>query len=121
MEEIQHEEKSSKSSSFEDLSNLKDEDLRPSPEGEEEDDVIDVVGNKQLLKKTLIKGTDDSRPERTFVCKVTIQGCLQDGGKVIEDLKNVTIQLGDYEVVQGKSYCYLMFMNFFFHFRIHRP
>lgn len=95
------EEKSSKSSSFEDLSNLKDEDLKPSAEESEDDGVIDVVGNKQLLKKTLVKGTDDTRPERTSVCKVSIVGHLDGSDKIVEEHKNVTVQLGDYEVVQG--------------------
>lgn len=97
MEDFNREEKSS-SSSFEDLSNLKEEDLK-----EREDEVVDILGNGQLTKKVLHKGEEDSRPARTDICKINLEGRLQDSGDLVEKLENVSVQLGDYELVQGKS------------------
>lgn len=91
------EEKSSKSSSFEDLSKEDFKDSAGQP-----DEVMDVVGNQQLLKKILLQGQDDTRPQRTSVCKVSFEGRL--GGELIEKHTNFTIQLGDYEVVQGQFF-----------------
>jgi len=90
----------SSSSSFEDLSNLKEEDLNPPPEKSEDDGVIDIFNNGQLVKKILEPGQDDTRPERNSLCRVTIEGRLESGF-VVEKLDNIWIQLGDYDVIQG--------------------
>lgn len=91
----------SSNSSFEDLSNLKEEDLKPAAT-QEESDTTDVLGNGQLIKRVLVKGQRDTRPERTDICKINLEGRIQDTGAVVEKVDGETIQLGDYEVVQGE-------------------
>lgn len=103
--------KSGSSSSFEDLSNIKPEDVK------ENDDDNDILGNGELLKKILkkgninswykvsinlflFKGQPDTRPVRNDLCKINLEGRLEDGF-VVEYYQNMTVQVGDYEVVQG--------------------
>ncbi len=50
------------------------------------------------------EGTPDSRPERSFICKINLEGTLEDG-TVVEKEDNRIIQLGDVEVVQGVDMC----------------
>lgn len=90
----------SSSSSFEDLSNLNEEDLKATtePSGTEDKDTIDILGNKQLIKRVIVKGiSPDGRPERSDICKINLEGRLESG-ELVEKLENFTVQLGDYEV-----------------------
>ncbi|XP_018372055.1 PREDICTED: peptidyl-prolyl cis-trans isomerase FKBP8-like isoform X2 [Trachymyrmex cornetzi] len=61
---------------------------------------LDIIGNGQLMKKIIKKGTKDVKPIQKDVCTLTFTGVLDDG-IVVEDQDNVSIQLGDFEVVQG--------------------
>ena len=45
-------------------------------------------------------GHPDERPTRLNLAKVNILGKLEDG-TVVEDFKDLTVQIGDFEVVQG--------------------
>lgn len=103
------EEKSS-SSSFEDLTNFNEQEIKEATiaakEAEaagivnETPDFLDILGNGQLTKKILIKGTSGSRPEREDICKINLVGRLDDG-TVVEQLNDENVQVGNYEVVQG--------------------
>ncbi|CAO1313544.1 unnamed protein product [Diamesa tonsa] len=86
----------STSSSFEDLgkeSEVKERDMNP--------DFVDILGNGQLTKKVLVKGKDDTRPERLNICTIKLVGSLDDGTIVEDYLDNFTIQIGDVEIIQG--------------------
>lgn len=48
----------------------------------------------------MIAGNPDTRPVRNDVCKINIEGRLENG-VVVESFQNLTVQVGDYEVVQG--------------------
>ncbi|XP_026666563.1 peptidyl-prolyl cis-trans isomerase FKBP8 isoform X2 [Ceratina calcarata] len=61
---------------------------------------IDILGNGQLKKKVIKQGKNGTRPNRSDICILDIIGKLQDGTKV-EEYKNLKIQLGDVEVIQG--------------------
>jgi len=98
------EEKSS-SSSFEDLSNLNEQEIKETTIKEEtvqkeSKDFVDILGNGQLTKKILVNGQSDIRPERDDICKINLEGRLDDG-TLVEKLDNESIQIGNYEVVQG--------------------
>lgn len=60
---------------------------------------MDILGNDQLRKKVLTPGKDMSRPNRSDICVIKFIGKLDDG-TVVEDEEELTIQLGDVEVVQ---------------------
>ncbi|XP_057331987.1 peptidyl-prolyl cis-trans isomerase FKBP8 [Microplitis mediator] len=67
-----------------------------------EDEWMDILGNGQLKKKTIVKGQKGTRPNQGDLCTVDITGSLTpDGKEVFETLKAVTVQLGDHEVIQG--------------------
>ncbi|XP_011494478.1 PREDICTED: peptidyl-prolyl cis-trans isomerase FKBP8 [Ceratosolen solmsi marchali] len=61
---------------------------------------MDIVGNGQLKKKVLKAGKQNSRPNRSDLCSVKFIGKLEDG-TIIENEEEITIQLGDMEVIQG--------------------
>ncbi|XP_058808343.1 peptidyl-prolyl cis-trans isomerase FKBP8 [Phymastichus coffea] len=61
---------------------------------------MDILGNDQLRKKVLTPGQDNCRPNRSDMCVVTFTGRLDDG-TIVEYEEELTIQLGDVEVVQG--------------------
>lgn len=66
-----------------------------------EDEWMDILGNGQLRKKTIVKGQKGTRPNQGDLCTVDITGSLtEDGKNIIETLKAVTVQLGDHEVIQ---------------------
>ncbi|XP_017054378.1 peptidyl-prolyl cis-trans isomerase FKBP8 [Drosophila ficusphila] len=118
----------SSSSSFEDLTNAEDtKDIRkvaaeeaasgdgaalPSPpeedkkaapqDAEDPEDECDILGNKQLIKRTIKKPPVDGgrRPLRGELVTLNFTGKL-DNGKVVDDEKNFQCHVGDYEVVQG--------------------
>lgn len=94
----------SNSSSFEDLSNIKPEETEQMDANEEmiqqDDNVVDIIGNGQLVKKILKKGIKDERPNRSDLSVITYTGKLENG-TIVEAEKNFVIQVGDLEVVQG--------------------
>ncbi|EDX07709.1 peptidyl-prolyl cis-trans isomerase FKBP8 [Drosophila simulans] len=116
----------SSSSSFEDLTNAEDtKDIRKvaaeeaasgdgappasasgdgqkAEEEDAEEEECDVLGNKQLIKRTIKKAPQDSfrRPVRGELVTVNFTGKL-DNGTVVENELNFQCHVGDYEVVQG--------------------
>lgn len=115
----------SSSSSFEDLTNAEDtKDIRKvaaeeaasgdgappasvsgdGQKAEEEDaeEECDILGNKQLIKRTIKKAPEDSfrRPIRGELVTVNFTGKL-DNGTVVENELNFQCHVGDYEVIQG--------------------
>lgn len=65
----------------------------------EKDENIDILGNGQLKKKVIKLGEAGTRPNRSEICCVNIVGKLEDG-TIAENHEDLTIQLGDVEVVQ---------------------
>lgn len=61
---------------------------------------IDILGNGQLRKKVITKGQNGMRPNRGNMCTLKIVGKLSDG-TVVEEHEDITIQLGDVEMIQG--------------------
>ncbi|KAI4503313.1 hypothetical protein M0802_001535 [Mischocyttarus mexicanus] len=61
---------------------------------------IDILGNGQLRKIVLVEGQNGTRPQNTDNCTLKIVGRLESG-EIVEEHNNITIQLGDVEVVQG--------------------
>uniref|UniRef100_A0A182JU29 peptidylprolyl isomerase n=1 Tax=Anopheles christyi TaxID=43041 RepID=A0A182JU29_9DIPT len=118
----------SSSSSFEDLSNLNEQERaelassvldpslikeqpstaeqEPNPESEaklteeNESECMDILGNGTLLKKVVKKGRTELRPESKDLVTISYTGRLEDG-TVVEEQSNVVVQIDDVEVVQG--------------------
>ncbi|XP_011312767.1 peptidyl-prolyl cis-trans isomerase FKBP8 [Fopius arisanus] len=65
-----------------------------------ENEWMDILGNGELRKKTLTKGTNNTRPQRNDICTIDIVGRLEDGTEV-ECLPDFVVQLGDVELIQG--------------------
>ncbi|CAK9833284.1 Peptidyl-prolyl cis-trans isomerase FKBP8 [Anthophora retusa] len=61
---------------------------------------IDILGNGQLKKTVLKKGKDGTRPNRSDICTLKLTGKLKND-TVVEEYEDLTIQLGDIEVIQG--------------------
>ncbi|XP_043498544.1 peptidyl-prolyl cis-trans isomerase FKBP8 [Polistes fuscatus] len=61
---------------------------------------IDILGNGQLKKKVIIQGQNGTRPNTTDYCTLKMIGVLENG-KLVENHENITIQLGDVEIIQG--------------------
>ncbi|XP_053685425.1 peptidyl-prolyl cis-trans isomerase FKBP8 [Sabethes cyaneus] len=99
----------SSSSSFEDLSNLNEQEraeMNSSAEQDQKDkaaehknDVMDILGNGSLLKKVLREGQGE-RPESRDIAVVNFVGRLEDG-TLVEEQQNCVVQIDDVEVVQG--------------------
>jgi len=51
------------------------------------------------MKKVIKKGTKDIKPIQKDICTLKFTGVLDDG-TVVEDQNNISIQLGDFEVIQ---------------------
>ncbi|KAL2733579.1 peptidyl-prolyl cis-trans isomerase FKBP8 [Vespula maculifrons] len=65
------------------------------------DEWIDLLGNGQLKKKVIREGLYGKiPPSRTDYCTLNIIGKLEDG-TIVEEYENITIQIGDVEIVQG--------------------
>ncbi|KAG5334745.1 FKBP8 isomerase, partial [Acromyrmex charruanus] len=69
-------------------------------EDEPKEEWLDIIGNGQLMKKLIKKGTKDVKPIQKDICTLKFTGVLDDG-TVVEDQDNISIQLGDFEIVQG--------------------
>uniref|UniRef100_A0A1Q3F7K8 peptidylprolyl isomerase n=1 Tax=Culex tarsalis TaxID=7177 RepID=A0A1Q3F7K8_CULTA len=104
----------SSSSSFEDLSNINEQELaemnsqqqqqssEPTPSTSKEEpkeEYMDILGNGTLLKKVLQEGTDE-RPEGRDIAVINFTGRLEDG-TIVEEEKGMVVQIDDVEVVQG--------------------
>ncbi|XP_058833029.1 peptidyl-prolyl cis-trans isomerase FKBP8 [Topomyia yanbarensis] len=96
----------SSSSSFEDLSNLNEQEraemnssAEPEQSSEKKDDCMDILGNGTLLKKVLKEGQGE-RPESRDIAIINYTGRLEDG-TLVEEEKNCVVQIDDVEVVQG--------------------
>lgn len=110
----------SSSSSFEDLSNINEQERaemnsqqqqqeqqqsEPGPSTskqnaeEPKEEYMDILGNGTLLKKVLQEGTGD-RPESRDIAVINFTGRLEDG-TVVEEEKDMVVQIDDVEVVQG--------------------
>ncbi|KYN04145.1 Peptidyl-prolyl cis-trans isomerase FKBP8 [Cyphomyrmex costatus] len=61
---------------------------------------LDIIGNGQLMKKVIKKGKKDVKPIRQDICTIKFTGMLDDG-TVVEDYDDFSIQLGDFDVIQG--------------------
>ncbi|XP_055315491.1 peptidyl-prolyl cis-trans isomerase FKBP8 [Sitodiplosis mosellana] len=80
---------------------IKDENTKPeNSESSEQSNIIDVIGNGQLVKKTIRAGEEGFQPQRGNICKINLVGKLEDG-TVVEEFKDYAVQVGDVEVVQG--------------------
>lgn len=114
----------SSSSSFEDLANAEDtKDIRkvaaeaaagdgvtpseiaadkdPAKEEEESESDSDILGNKQLIKRTLKKAPKDAPTAlRGDLVTINFTGKL-DNGKVVDEGLGFQCHVGDYEVAQG--------------------
>ncbi|XP_039309893.1 peptidyl-prolyl cis-trans isomerase FKBP8 isoform X2 [Solenopsis invicta] len=70
------------------------------PEHNDDDGWLDILGNGQLKKKVIQKGKENVKPHKGDICTIKMSGVLDDN-TVVEDYDNLTIQIGDLEVVQG--------------------
>ncbi|EAT35561.1 AAEL012272-PA [Aedes aegypti] len=101
----------SSSSSFEDLSNINEQERAEmnSSTGQQQqqeagtknqkEEYMDILGNGTLLKKVLKEGQGE-RPESRDIAIVNFTGRLDDG-TVVEEEQNCVVQIDDVEVVQG--------------------
>ncbi|KAL9699819.1 hypothetical protein quinque_003260 [Culex quinquefasciatus] len=103
----------SSSSSFEDLSNINEQERaemnsqqqepsEPTPSTSKEEpkeEYMDILGNGTLLKKVLQEGTDE-RPESRDIAVINFTGRLEDG-TIVEQEQGMVVQIDDVEVVQG--------------------
>lgn len=115
----------SSNSSFEDLSNLNEADMKAASDAlidkekqaagqvemkeggddkednntgtGEEEDICDVLGNGQLIKRVLKKSKTDKRPQRGDRVTLTFSGKLDDG-TLVEHEENFQVHVGDFEV-----------------------
>ncbi|XP_024943518.1 peptidyl-prolyl cis-trans isomerase FKBP8 isoform X2 [Cephus cinctus] len=65
-----------------------------------ENEWIDILMNGQLRRKIIKLGEKGNRPNASDICTLKIIGKLEDG-TVVEEYEELTIQLGDIEVIQG--------------------
>lgn len=70
-----------------------------SKKDESEEDWLDILGNGQLKKRVIKKGKQDYQPRRGDMCVLNVVGKLDDG-TTVEEYRNMSIQLGDLEIVQ---------------------
>lgn len=78
----------------------KEEDESSDEKKEPANEWEDVLGSGALLKKILIEGMENRRPQRLDICTLNYT-CSLENGDVVESGTNFTIQMGDLEVVQG--------------------
>ncbi|XP_055837702.1 peptidyl-prolyl cis-trans isomerase FKBP8 [Episyrphus balteatus] len=97
----------SSNSSFEDLSNLNEAEMKQMKEEVAADEpkidpyrIVDLLGNGQLIKKTLKTSDNPISPQRGELIKVSFTGKLDDG-TIVENVENAFYHVGDFEVCQG--------------------
>lgn len=77
------------------------DDIKESESAEEvKEEWLDVLGSGQIKKKILVEGEKDTRPQRSDVCEVSIEGRLQDG-TVIEKCDKLVLSAMEGEAIQG--------------------
>jgi len=64
-----------------------------------EEEWLDILGSGDLKKRVIKKGQKDVKPQRRDICTLKIVGVLNDG-TVVEEYDDISIQVGDLEVVQ---------------------
>lgn len=79
--------------------NAEDPPTETSSEDRPGEEWIDVLGNGQLKKRVVKKGEKEVQPHRGDICTVKIVGVL-DNGTEVEKYDDMSIQIGDLEVVQ---------------------
>lgn len=93
----------SSSSSFEDLSNINEQEraeMNSSAESStKKEEYMDILGNGTLLKKVIKEG-QNHRPEGRDIAVINYTGRLDDG-TIVEEERNFVVQIDDVEVVQG--------------------
>lgn len=98
----------SSSSSFEDLSNINEQERAEmnsstgQPEAatkDNQEEYMDILGNGTLLKKVLKEGQGE-RPESKDIAVINYTGRLDDG-TIVEEERDCVVQIDDVEVVQG--------------------
>lgn len=100
----------SSSSSFEDLSNINEQERaemnssteqqkQPETTSEKKEEYMDILGNGTLLKKVIREGQDE-RPEGRDIAVINYTGRLDDG-TIVEEERDFVVQIDDVEVVQG--------------------
>lgn len=57
----------------------------------------DLLGSGSIMKKILIEGKPESRPQRLERCTINYE-CLLENGDLIEKQENLEVLLGDHEV-----------------------
>ncbi|XP_075217180.1 peptidyl-prolyl cis-trans isomerase zonda isoform X1 [Lycorma delicatula] len=86
------------------IKNDEEKDLKSAEETiKEKEEWVDILGSGQLKKKVLKAGQPDSRPQRSDVCKIKLEGRLENGA-IIEKNDSLTIHVGDAEVIQGLDF-----------------
>nr|CAI5846159.1 unnamed protein product [Callosobruchus analis] len=64
------------------------------------DEWTDLLGSGVIMKKIIIEGKPDSRPERSEKCIINYTCYLEDE-TVIESCGNLEVYLGEYDIIQG--------------------
>jgi len=62
-----------------------------------------------LLVKVLIKGKQETRPERLYICKINMVATLESTGEEVEHYDDFIFQLSDQEIVQGNKLMQLIY------------
>lgn len=60
-------------------------------------DEMDIIGNGQIVKKIIKKGNSTNRPQARDFVKINYTATLENG-VVVEEEKDLEIQVGDFEV-----------------------
>uniref|UniRef100_A0A0K8TJ23 peptidylprolyl isomerase n=1 Tax=Lygus hesperus TaxID=30085 RepID=A0A0K8TJ23_LYGHE len=69
----------------------------------EVDEWMDILGSGHL-KKRVLKGEKDWRPQKSDVLKVKYVGRLEETGKIVDEVEEAEINLGDNEVIHGLDF-----------------
>lgn len=69
-------------------------------EGTTQEEWMDILGSGHLMKKVIIAGIPNTRPNKADICLISYTGHLEDG-TVVDKAENVKIHLNDNEVIQG--------------------
>ncbi|CAH1116493.1 unnamed protein product [Phaedon cochleariae] len=67
---------------------------------EKQEEWVDLLGSGALMKKIIIEGLPDSRPQRNETCRINYTCYLEDE-TVVDGANNFELNLGDSDVIQG--------------------
>ncbi|CAF1401216.1 unnamed protein product, partial [Didymodactylos carnosus] len=59
----------------------------------------DILGNKSILKQTLVEGLKDTRPPRNCLATITYSLFLVDGGLLVDESRELKYFVGECEVI----------------------